>query len=362
MNTLFSPGSVNDDRPDERAKVLAAALETAKWAHRRRATWTDTPLPAVSSAVDATSPGPMPADLTDGSASQPKAPSTIAKAAGWIRARRFFLVRGLVRTATVVVVLVAAAVGGQYVWTNRTALVTRAERLWRAIPSPQAAVAILKSTASASRPPTPPPTSGGGLRVTSTPAGAQVFVDDASRGATPLTLTGLAPGQHVVELRSASGTVRRTVNIEGGGTTIVDELIFSGWLTVYSSFETTVSEGGRVLRADDRNQIRLSAGMHQIRIVNQAMAFDVTRQVEVKPGDVTVVNLEPSSTIAVRATGEVSVWIDGAPAGHTPMSAVSAALGTHQILVKDATGAERHFTVTVTATPYVLDVDAAPSN
>ena len=46
----------------------------------------------------------------------------------------------------------------------------------------------------------------GGLAIASTPTNANVYVDDVYRGATPLTVTDLAPGDHLVRL-SATGYV-----------------------------------------------------------------------------------------------------------------------------------------------------------
>ena len=52
-----------------------------------------------------------------------------------------------------------------------------------------------------------------------------------------------------------------------------------------------ISEGGRVLRADDRQQIMLPAGAHELRLTNRALGYDVVRRVDVKPGDATTLQL-----------------------------------------------------------------------
>jgi hypothetical protein len=56
--------------------------------------------------------------------------------------------------------------------------------------------------------PTPVPQTGG-LSIASSPANAETYVDDLFRGYTPLTVTDLAPGDHVVRL-SATGYVDYT--------------------------------------------------------------------------------------------------------------------------------------------------------
>ena len=127
----------------------------------------------------------------------------------------------------------------------------------------------------------------GGLRVISTPVGAQVFVDGKARGVTPLTITDLAVGRHAVELKSAAGTIERTVTVAADKTAEIDESIFSGWVAVYSPFDLAVTEGGRALLMDDRHQIMLPPGRHVLRFVNRALAYDAVRQVDLKPGEVT---------------------------------------------------------------------------
>ena len=113
----------------------------------------------------------------------------------------------------------------------------------------------------------------GRLRVTSEPAGARVLVDGTPRGATPLTLDDLAVGAHGVVLQSVAGSVRRSVTVSADETTDVAETIFAGWLTVLSPFQLEISEGTRAIRLDDRNQIMLKPGPHELRLENRALGF-----------------------------------------------------------------------------------------
>ena len=198
----------------------------------------------------------------------------------------------------------------------------------------------------------------GALRVTSSPVGAQVFVDGKARGVTPLTIADLAVGRHAVELKSASGTIERTVAVAADKTAEIDESIFSGWLAVYSPFDVAVIENGRALLMDDRRQIMLPPGRHALRFVNRALAYDAVRQVELKPGEVTSLTLAPPpSTVTVTASEAAEVWLNGAAVGAAPLNALSVPLGTHEIVVKRAAGGERRFTATVTVNPFTLHVD-----
>ena len=102
----------------------------------------------------------------------------------------------------------------------------------------------------------------------------------------------------------------------------------------------------------------LPAGTHELRFSNRPLGYDVTRQVEVKPGEATKLQLTPEpSTLTVTASAAAEVWIDGTRIGETPLNAAPMALGTHDIVVKRAAGGERRFTVTVGVKPTTLNVE-----
>lgn len=196
------------------------------------------------------------------------------------------------------------------------------------------------------------------LHVTSTPPGAQVLVDGQPRGVAPATISDLPPGRHEVVLRTAEGTVRRTVSIAAGETAEVDESIFSGWVVVYAPFEVTISEGGRVMRPDDRNQVMLPPGVHELSVANRTLAYESRHRIEVKPGEGTTLRVTPSpSTLTVTANEPAEVWLDGGRLGDTPLTGAQVALGTHELVVRRAAGGERRYTVTISAAPFTLDVD-----
>ncbi len=198
----------------------------------------------------------------------------------------------------------------------------------------------------------------GGLRVKSTPPGARVFVDGKMRGVTPVTLADVNVGRHTIELKSDAGTVQRAVTVAADQTAELDESIFSGWLAVYAPFDLVVTEGGRAFRLDDRNQLLLSPGQHELHLTNRTLGYDVVRQVELKPGETTTLSLKPPpSTMTVTASEAAEVWVDRARVGQTPLTDHPAELGSHEIVVRRAAGGERRSTVTVTVRPFTLNVD-----
>jgi hypothetical protein len=251
------------------------------------------------------------------------------------------LLRWIARGAITSALVVAATVGVPYLWNALPAL---PERTAPAESKPAVATVVRKPA--------------GSLRVSSTPAGARVLVDGKARGVTPLDLTDLSPGRHEVALQSSAGSVKRTVTVAANATVTIDEAIFSGFVTVYSPFEVTVSEGERVLRADDRQQIMLPPGTHELRMVNRALDYDVVRRVEVTPGEATSLQLSPvPSTLTVTSASAAEVWLDGTRLGEAPVNAAPVPIGVHEILVRRAGGGERRFSVTVGTKPFTLNAD-----
>jgi hypothetical protein len=64
-----------------------------------------------------------------------------------------------------------------------------------------------------------PPGESGSLSVTTTPAGAQVYVDGAMKGVTPATIPGLSAGTHAVRLVMAGySDLNTTITVDAGRT------------------------------------------------------------------------------------------------------------------------------------------------
>jgi hypothetical protein len=361
---------VNDDNLPDHDRLIQAAHAASSWVRARRGTWASEPeaaaptlpevaggdfefLPAVAGTLHPSSPLPSP---TPSAATGPEHPHDDRLD---VRGSRLSFpelsepVRRWLAGGAIGLALIAAAfAGGPYLW-----------RSLPARPVPPAAVTPTRAEPAAvdKKPPLPAVASRkgmGSLRVSSNPAGAQVVVDGKARGVTPLTLADVSPGRHDVALQSDVGTVTRTVTVSANSTTSVDEAIFSGFVTVYSPFEVTVSENGKVLRVDDRHQIMLPAGPHELQLVNRALEYEAVRKVDVKPGDATNLQLTPNpSPLTVTASDAAEVWLDGTRVGVTPMNAMPVPLGVHEIVVKRAAGGERRFNVTIGAKPFTLNVD-----
>jgi hypothetical protein len=349
---------------DPPANLIAAACATASWARARRAAWTNLPLAVLPAAPAIAAPAipeaaATPAEAADATRAAGPSPlgrlarsgwSTAASVAALVSATRMRALGAMVwgrRALLLSAALLGATVAGGLYWSNAPATPREKEKEPGVVLKPlpvRPAVGTHKGT--------------GGLRVTSTPPGAQVLVDGKSRGATPLTLTDLIVGRHTVELKGDAGTVERTVIVAADKTSEIAESIFSGWLAVYSPFDLVITEGGRALHLDDRHQTMLAPGPHDLRLVNRALGYDAERQVELKPGETTSLSVTPPpSTLTVTATEAAEVWLDGTRVGEVPVNSWSVALGSHEIVVKRPVGAERRFTITITVKPYTLNVD-----
>jgi hypothetical protein len=199
----------------------------------------------------------------------------------------------------------------------------------------------------------------GTLVVTSNPKGAKVLVDGKERGVTPLTLSDLSAGAHVVALDSTEGSVLRAVQIQAGGSVTLDEAIFSGWIAVFAPFDLQIYEGKRLLGTTENERIMLKAGHHELELVNTRLSFRETRPVDVNPGATVPVNVQSAQgTLRIIAPAGTEVFIDGVAVGATPLAEQHVALGTRELVVKHPQLGERRIMVTVTSSaPSEVNVD-----
>jgi hypothetical protein len=206
----------------------------------------------------------------------------------------------------------------------------------------------------------------GQLAIRSEPAGARVTIDGTPAGTTPLTVESLTPGAHTVTLESDAATVTQEVTVEPG---IMASLVVpmtapqgvpvSGWISVTAPAELEILEGGQRLGTSRTDRIMVSAGRHELEIVNAALGYRITRVVTVQPGKVAPITLEwPKGNLAVNAQPWADVWIGGARVGETPIGNITLPLGTHEITFRHPELGEQVVRATVTAgAPARVSVD-----
>jgi serine/threonine protein kinase len=208
----------------------------------------------------------------------------------------------------------------------------------------------------------------GQLQIRSEPSGARVTVDGIPRGTAPITVVELTPGEHAVVLESDLASVKESVIIESGLTASLvvpmsatpnANAPVSGWIAVSAPLDVQIFEDGRPIGTNLSDRIMVSAGQHEIEIVNEAVGLRMTRTVQVTAGRVASVKLEiPKGTISVNAQPWADVWIDGERIGETPIGNLSLAIGTHSVLFRHPELGEQHHSALVTLKgPTRLSVD-----
>ncbi len=206
----------------------------------------------------------------------------------------------------------------------------------------------------------------GRLAVASEPAGAIVFVDGQRKGPAPLTINELAVGKHRVELQANGANVQQEVTIEPGATnslvvpmSSVSNGPVSGWLSVSSPVELQVFEGDRLVGSSLSDRVLMTAGRHDIDLVNETLGYRSSQTVVVTPGRVAPVKVQlPKGTLSINALPWAEVFVDGQRVGETPIGNLSLTIGPHEVLFKHPQFAEQRHAVTVTAkVPARVSVD-----
>jgi hypothetical protein len=133
----------------------------------------------------------------------------------------------------------------------------------------------------------------------------------------------------------------------------------SGWLTVKSSVAMDIRESGRLIGTTDTDRIMLTAGRHELEIVNETIGFRANRVVVVPPGKVAAIGLDlPQGAINVNASPWAEVFIDGRRVGETPIGNLPITIGPHEVVFRNPQFGEKRQAVSVTlSAPVRLSVD-----
>jgi hypothetical protein len=208
----------------------------------------------------------------------------------------------------------------------------------------------------------------GELDVRTDPSGAKVLVDGQARGVSPLTVSGLAPGNHMVVLSNDGGSVNEEVTVQPGGTASLVVPMKApqgggapvpGWISIFAPAEVQVFENQRLLGSSRTDRIMVTAGKHDVEFANEALGYHSSQTIQVTPGQVAKVKPDwPQGTIAINATPWANVTLDGQDLGETPVGNTQVPIGTHEVIFRHPQLGEQRFTATVTATtPTRLSVD-----
>jgi PEGA domain len=193
----------------------------------------------------------------------------------------------------------------------------------------------------------------GSLDVRSDPPGAKVKVDGHDAGIAPILVSNLQPGEHTVVLQNDHGTVRHTVTIEPGLTAaLVTPMAAgpqSGWISITAPFAMQVYESGDLIGSTETDKILVTAGSHQLQIVNETLGFKISRNVNVPAGKVVPIGIElPNGVVNINAVPWAEVFVDGRAVGETPIGNLQLPIGPHEVVFKHPQFGERRQAVSVT--------------
>jgi hypothetical protein len=193
----------------------------------------------------------------------------------------------------------------------------------------------------------------GSLDVRSDPPGARVKVDGHDAGIAPILVSNLQPGEHTVVLQNDHGTVRHTVTIEPGLTAaLVTPMAAgpqSGWISITAPFAMQVYEGGDLIGSTETDKILVTAGSHQLQIVNDTLGFKISRNVNVPAGKVVPIGIElPNGVVNINAVPWAEVFVDGRAVGETPIGNLQLPIGPHEVVFKHPQFGERRQAFSVT--------------
>ncbi len=209
----------------------------------------------------------------------------------------------------------------------------------------------------------------GSLRVSSSPSGADIYIDGNYFGYTPTTVGNIVPGTHSVLLRLAGyQDWTGSVNIVAASTTTISPTLSAnpspnyGYIQVGStpSGAGIYLDGtyqGRTVSGDTFDISNVVPGSHIIQLTLQGYE-DYTSTVTVSAGQTVLVNAALSRNPVSPTTGSIEVisapsgaevYVDNVYRGYTPMTVQNIAPGSHVVLLQLGGYENWQSTVTVNA-------------
>jgi hypothetical protein len=193
----------------------------------------------------------------------------------------------------------------------------------------------------------------GALHVVTDPPGQVVFVDDARRGNSPLTVSDLSAGEHRLVVSSETGSYRRPITIVSGETLSVvvapnTPAASGGWLRVTSPVLLQLRAGGDLIGNTETARVMLPPGEHEIEMSNDALGFSRTQRVTVSAGRTAEVRVTlPNGSLSINAVPWAEVFLNGERLGETPLANISRPIGTYRVTFRHPQLGERQATVTL---------------
>jgi hypothetical protein len=119
-----------------------------------------------------------------------------------------------------------------------------------------------------------------------------------------------------------------------------------GTLQVTSRIELQIFEKGQLIGTSG-SAITLPRGTHQLEFVNETLGFRATQTVNMRLATTPVNVAVPNGRISINAVPWAEVWIDGNPAGQTPLANLAIPIGQHEIVFRHPQLGEQRQTAVV---------------
>ncbi|HOT03385.1 MAG TPA: PEGA domain-containing protein [Methanolinea sp.] len=191
----------------------------------------------------------------------------------------------------------------------------------------------------------------GSLRVTSSPPGAEVYVDEIYRGYTPLIVGSLSAGRHAVRLH-LSGYQDYTQNVDistGSQSTVSVSLTPLYQPTTGDILVSSVPDGaaiyldgnyrGKTLQGNPFDITGVAPGTHTVTLLKSGYQ-DYSTTVAVSAGKTSTVSVSLTAGSVPSTTGDVmaqsspsgaDVYLDNVYKGFTPLSLHDVPVGSHVV-------------------------------
>jgi hypothetical protein len=190
------------------------------------------------------------------------------------------------------------------------------------------------------------PAGKGRIAVQTQPPGIRVLLDKKPIGETPIQLDA-TPGRHVLTFMTSGGEVVHNIRVNAGKVTSLDIPVFSGWLSVVAPFVVDLAENGQSIGSSEENRLMLPPGRHRITMSNREVGYSQAHDVDIEPGGVRSVTINPKGTVSFNASPWAEVWLEGAKLGDTPLAGIQVPLGTREFVFRNPQFGEKRVTATV---------------
>ena len=86
---------------------------------------------------------------------------------------------------------------------------------------------------------------------------------------------------------------------------------------------------------------------HELTLTNRELGYTGVQQVEIEPGEVRSVTVDPRGVVNFNAVPWAEVWLEGRKLGDTPLANQRLPIGTREFVFRHPQYGERKVTVTV---------------